>query len=247
MHFSEDLLYERLVAQSRNFHKVVDFNPSTEKLIRLNFTEENNDLINLDIRNIGVFSNYINKKLESAGAKFAIGGYNENRILYKAHELFNNKNTKASSFPADDEPRFEDRTVHLGIDMWGKAGTKVYAPLGGLVHSFAFNNNYGDYGATIILMHQMDSLTFYTLYGHLSLDDIAKVSEFQYIVRGHVIGHFGGPEENGYWPPHLHFQVIKDVRTYKGDYPGVCVSGEREKYLSNCPDPDAILGMMRYL
>ena len=33
---------------------------------------------------------------------------------------------------------------------------------------------------------------------------------------------------------------------YKGDYPGVCSISERKKYLANCPDPDAILGMMQY-
>ena len=115
-----------------------------------------------------------------------------------------------------------------------------------MVHSYAYNKNFGDYGATLILLHQLDTVTFYTLYGHLSLDDIAKVTEFQYIIRGHVIGHFGKPEENGNWPPHLHFQIIKDIRTNKGDYPGVCKLSEADKYLTNCPDPDLILNMMQY-
>ena len=83
----------------------------------------------------------------------------------------------------------------------------------------------------LVLLHQLDTTTFYTLYGHLSLADIARASEFQYIVRGHVIGHFGPPEENGNWPPHLHFQVIRDMRLYKGDYPGVCKLSERKNTL----------------
>jgi murein DD-endopeptidase MepM/ murein hydrolase activator NlpD len=116
-----------------------------------------------------------------------------------------------------------------------------------MVHSYAFNKNFGDYGATLILLHQLDTVTFYTLYGHLSLDDIARVTEFQYVIRGQVIGHFGKPEENGNWPPHLHFQVIRDMETYKGDYPGVCKFSEQKKYLANCPDPDLILNMMQYV
>ena len=49
MPFPGDLLYERLLAQSHTFHKVVDFNPSKEKLIKLDFTDENTELLNVDI------------------------------------------------------------------------------------------------------------------------------------------------------------------------------------------------------
>ena len=34
--------------------------------------------------------------------------------------------------------------------------------MGGMVHSFAFNDRHGDYGATLILSHQLDSVSFYT-------------------------------------------------------------------------------------
>jgi hypothetical protein len=54
------------------------------------------------------------------------------------------------------------------------------------------------------------------------------------------------PQENGQWPPHLHFQVIIDMEFKKGDYPGVCKLNEKEKYLRNCPNPDLILQMMQY-
>jgi peptidoglycan LD-endopeptidase LytH len=59
-----------------------------------------------------------------------------------------------------------------------------------------------------------------------------------------VIGHIGTPEENGDWPPHLHFQVIEDMECKMGDYPGVCSKKERDRYLQNCPDPDLVLNMM---
>ena len=116
-----------------------------------------------------------------------------------------------------------------------------------MIHSFGFNNNPGDYGAVIILLHQLDSFAFYTLYGHLSLPDIGKLREGTYISRGQQFAHFGTSADNGNWPPHLHFQIIKDMRMYKGDYPGVCKLSERDYYLQNCPDPDIILNMMQYL
>ncbi|MDB5223623.1 MAG: peptidoglycan DD-metalloendopeptidase family protein [Chitinophagaceae bacterium] len=228
-----NILHERLKAHSHTFHKVVDFNPVKEKLIHFDFSN-NNEPGEIDFADTEIFSAYVNEKLKKAKAKYGIGGYNELRGLYERSKIFD-----ASS---GDEPR----RLHLGIDIWGEEGTKVYAPLGGLVHSYAFNKNFGDYGATLVLLHQLDTVTFYTLYGHLSLDDIARVTEFQYVIRGQVIGHFGKPEENGSWPPHLHFQVIKDMQEYKGDYPGVCKLSEAEKYLANCPDPDLILNMMQY-
>ena len=166
------------------------------------------------------------------GSKYGIGGYNEFRPLYGGSKVF------------DDHQ--EPRRLHLGIDIWGAAGTSVYAPMGGMVHSFAFNDQQGDYGATIILKHQLKSSVFHTLYGHLSLADIKQWREGQFVSQGQVLAHFGEPAENGHWPPHLHFQIVIDMELKKGDYPGVCKQSEKEKYLNNCPDPDLVLQMMQY-
>jgi murein DD-endopeptidase MepM/ murein hydrolase activator NlpD len=123
----------------------------------------------------------------------------------------------------------------------------VYAPLEGVVHSFAFNDAYGDYGATLILQHELDGITFHSLYGHLSLHSIEDKKEGQAIEKGEWIAAFGEPAENGHWPPHLHFQLIIDMQGWKGDYPGVCKYSEREKYLVNCPDADLILNMIMHV
>ena len=239
------LLYERLKAHSHEFHPVVKINVEKEKLMPFDFTEKNKDLLNIDLVDTEKFSDYVNSALKKAKAKYGIGGYDEDRVLYKRSAHFDNSFLKVSPVGADLDGA--SRTIHLGIDIWGPQGTEVFAPLGGMIHSFKFNNNFGDYGATLVLLHQLETMTFYTLYGHLSLDDIARISEFQYVTRGQVIGHFGKPEENGFWPPHLHFQVIKDMNEYKGDYPGVCKKSERKKYLNNSPDPDAILNLMQYV
>jgi murein DD-endopeptidase MepM/ murein hydrolase activator NlpD len=174
--------------------------------------------------------------LKKADSKFGIGGYAEHRTVYSRSGVFD-----------ADNPEGEPRRLHLGVDIWGVAGEPVYAPLGGMVHSFAFNDHYGDYGATIILLHQLDGFPFYTLYGHLALKDIEKLKEGQYIIRGQQMAHFGSPHENGHWPPHLHFQLILDLGVYWGDYPGVCRYSEKDFFLDNCPDPDLILQMNKLI
>jgi hypothetical protein len=99
----------------------------------------------------------------------------------------------------------------------------------------------------IILSHQLEGTTFYTLFGHLSLNDITRLHEGCYISRGQEFSHFGNEIENGHWPPHLHFQLIREIGVYEGDYPGVCKYSERQNFLSNSPDPDIVLGLMQYV
>ena len=218
------------------FHPVVPFDPSKEKLLLLDFTESNRE-ISADILNhTNQFISYVNQRLQQSNAKYGIGGYAEHRTVYSQSKVFDAK-----------EPGEEPRRLHLGIDIWGKPHTAVKAPLDGIIHSFAFNDNFGDYGTTIILSHQLDGFTFYTLYGHLSLNSIKNLNGGERIERSDVFAEFGIPMENGHWPPHLHFQIIVDLEDWSGDYPGVCKFSEREKYLANCPDPDLILQLMKFV
>ena len=223
-------LENALIKYGGDFHPVINFDSAKEKLFHFDFTDNNKVLGASEIADTSQFTDYINRTLKANDATYGIGGYKENRTLYRRSNLFDGEET---------------RSLHLGIDIWGPVGTPVYAALGGRVHSFAFNDNFGDYGATIILLHQLDAVSFHTLYGHLSLADLARHQEGQYITRGEVVGQFGPPAENGNWPPHLHFQVIHELHV-KGDYPGVCKLSESEAYLKNCPDADLILNMMKY-
>lgn len=238
---SEYNLAELLKKYKNQFHKVVHFNPNKEKLIQLDFTANNKRLGEINLANIDDFCAYINALLAEANASFGIGGYNELRTVYSMSSLFDNKANKIAAEVA------EPRRLHLGLDIWGNAGTEIYAPMAGTVHSFAFNNNFGDYGATIILKHEPEDFSFYTLYGHLSLDDLNTLKEGDLITKGQIFAHFGRPEENGHWPPHLHFQVIKNIGSFQGDYPGVCRFSEKEGYLLNCPDPDFIANMNMFI
>ena len=216
------------------YHAVVPFNKANDKLLLMDFTTTNKTLTPEIFDDTEKFSSYMNSQLQNANALYGIGGYNENRAIYSRSKHFDSLLNK------------EPRRIHLGIDIWGKEDTPVFAPLGGMVHSFAYNDQFGDYGATIVLLHQLDGMPFYTLYGHLSLEDIATLKDGEYISIGQEFAHFGNTKENGNWPPHLHFQVIENMELKRGDYPGVCTITEREKYLSNCTDPDFILNMIQY-
>ncbi len=207
------------------FHPVISAN-GTKTFAHIDLSENNTSLCEDIFKHQSIFSTYIEQCKIKAQADFLIGGYGELRNVYNGIEIF-----------GDDEPR----RFHLGVDIWGEPGTPVHSFLGGMIHSFAFNNKSGDYGATLVLLHQLDGIPFYTLYGHISLSDIDSISQGQYVSIGEKIAHIGNPDENGNWPPHLHFQVITDMELYYGDYPGVCKFSEREKYLANCPDPNLIL------
>jgi peptidoglycan LD-endopeptidase LytH len=219
-----------------SFHPVVPFDVRNDRLLLLDFTSGNKELTNEIVTDTQKFTNWVNDKLKNAHTKYGIGGYAENRTVYRVSKVFDGNNP-------DDEPR----RLHLGTDIWGKPNTAVICPLDGIVHSFAFNNRYGDYGATIILSHNLEGLSFYTLYGHLSLSSIGNAREGERIERGDTFAGVGIPSENGQWPPHLHFQLIIDIGNWKGDYPGVCKFSEKEKWLDNCPDPDLILQLNQYL
>jgi murein DD-endopeptidase MepM/ murein hydrolase activator NlpD len=215
------------------FHPVVRFDPARDLLYPFDFTERNTELNPDEIADTECFAAYINRILKTNRARYGIGGYGEHRTLYARSKHF-------------DQPE-EPRRLHLGIDIWGPAGTPVMSPLDGIMHSFAFNNHDSDYGATLILTHQLDGIGFHTLYGHLSLNSLKNLQEGKRIRRGEVIAEFGMRFENGNWPPHLHFQVIADMQGWKGDYPGVCKFSERQEWLDKCPDPDAILQMLQYV
>lgn len=200
-----------------------------DEFVRLDLSTENPDLKELDLITSESLDGYISEYINSKNAKVGYGGYNEKRDIYSRSENFNNGND-------DDE-----RNIHIGLDLWVPAGTKVYAPFTGKVHSYRNNAEVGDYGPTIILEHKMEEFVFYTLYGHLSLDSLEQILEQQIIKEGKKIGEVGDSSVNGDYPPHLHFQIIRDMEGLKGDYPGVCSKKNLDYYLQNCPDPNLIL------
>lgn len=216
-----------LANPSHKIGKVVDFNPAIDSLLAFDFTAANTALTTEILANTDIFSQWVDDELQQQGARYGIGGYGEHRTIY----------SRSEHFDTIEEPR----RLHLGTDIWGLAETPIYNFYDANVHSFKFNNNFGDYGATIILQYQLGEVEVFGLYGHLNLASLQGLTEGQFIPTGKQFACFGVKEENGNWPPHLHFQLIFDMEGLKGDYPGVCQFSKREHYLRNCPDPALIL------
>lgn len=207
--------------------KVVDFDPATDRLLPFDFTANNTELTNEILGDTDVFAKWVEDAIAKSGARYGIGGYNEHRTIY----------SRSGHFDGLEEPR----RLHLGVDVWGPAETAIYNFYDATVHSFKFNDNFGDYGATIILKYQLNDLVFHALYGHLSLGSLSGLEVGQQIPAGKQFATFGVKEENGFWPPHLHFQLMFNMQGLEGDYPGVCQFSNRANYLRNCPDPALIL------
>ena len=179
------------------------------------------------------FADVLFGRMNEAGANVGVGRYDEARLVYTADQ-----------FRSGPEETAEHRTIHLGIDLFQEAGAPVFAPLNGVVHSFADNALPLDYGPTIILRHDVEEdLAFYTLYGHLSRASLDGLAEGQSIKKGERFAELGDIGENGDWVPHLHFQVVTDMLDYRGDFPGVARASERAVWLGLSPDPNFILGI----
>lgn len=219
-----------LKKHQKDFYKVVPYDLNKEHLVIFDFTAANPELDEVDLDDEKSFTSYISNKLAKNNTPVGIGRYNEDRIIYKRSEIFTTN---------------EVRSIHLGIDIWAAAGTPVYAPMDGRIHSFKNNNAKGDYGPTIILEHELENCRFYTLYGHLNVDAIEKLEVGQEIAGGALIANFGTYEENVHWPPHLHFQIIENIGEHWGDYPGVTSATNQEQLLKQCPDPNLILGVTK--
>jgi murein DD-endopeptidase MepM/ murein hydrolase activator NlpD len=203
----------------------VDFSSYTP----IDLTDNNKELDEFDIECSASWSKYLQNFLKSRHKSIAFGGYLERRSLYKRSKHFN----KAGSLIG--------RNIHLGIDLWCETDTPVLAVFDGLIHSFSDNTNFGDYGPTIVLKHCIKDVVFYSLYGHLSRLSIKGLIKNTQITQGQVIGKLGSRDINGDYAPHLHFQIIKDIQDYLGDYPGVSSEIDLPFYIENCPDPNLIL------
>ncbi len=141
------------------------------------FQNQIQDLLTQNLTETSVFSDYVFDVMLSKNQYIGIGGYDENRVIYRQRDHFTNQENP--------------RSIHLGIDIWAEAGEAIYAALDGEVHSFAFNNQFGDYGPTIILKHKLEDIEFYTLYGHLSLESLNGLYEGKQFAAGEKIAAIG--------------------------------------------------------
>jgi 4-aminobutyrate aminotransferase-like enzyme/Ser/Thr protein kinase RdoA (MazF antagonist) len=171
--------------------------------------------------------------MADAGVRVAIGRYDEPRLLYVA-----------PAFAIGPRPTDEHRTIHIGLDLFAPAGTRVYAPLEGTIHAFHDNATLLDYGPVIILRHETDDgLEFFTLYGHLSRESLVGLEVGKRVRAGDQIATLGAPDVNVGWTPHLHLQIIVDLLGLDTDFPGVGRPTQRRVWTALSPDPNLLAGV----
>lgn len=157
-------------------------------------------------------------------SEFSIGRYDEDRRGVYTQALFEGS-----------------RTIHMGIDIGAPAGTLIYAPHAGRIWCTGCNTAAGDYGPTLITVHELDDQRLWILYGHLGREVLARWSPGMEFVAGARLAEIGAETENGGWPPHLHLQLSL-IEPDGCDLPGVVSGSERESALIKFPDPRLILG-----
>ena len=219
--------FKQICNSQRLLLSVLDKTISIDQYCSLDLSVSNLEIANIDIINPKNCQTYIDQVLKRHGSVVAYGGYLEKRNLYSDKTNFSKGDAH--------------RNIHLGIDFWTAAGTKVITPLKGKVHSFQNNATVGDYGPTIILRHEIEGFVFHTLYGHLSISSIENIQIGQEFENGTVLATLGTSDINVNYAPHLHFQIIIDMEGIKGDYPGVCSDDRLEFYTQNCPNPNLLL------
>ncbi|WP_087938652.1 peptidoglycan DD-metalloendopeptidase family protein [Algoriphagus faecimaris] len=211
-----------------DFFPVMGENLTVENTHKLDFSPANKSLEKIDLNDTTSFNEYVFGQLKLASKKYGFGGYLEKRAIYRRSEVF-----------ATNESDF--RNIHLGIDLWCEAGSPVYCPWEGRVHSFQDNCGFGNYGPTIILEHNIEGEKLFSLYGHLFRSDLENLTPGQAIKKGEILCHVGPFPENGDWPPHLHFQLMRDLLGNSGDFPGVASERDLDSLSKICPDPNLIL------
>jgi murein DD-endopeptidase MepM/ murein hydrolase activator NlpD len=164
---------------------------------------------------------------EVAISEYGIGRYLERRPGLYTTELYQGGTTA--------------REIHIGIDLFAPVGTPVHAFDEGTVHLFGYNPSSGDYGYVLITRHELDGRPIFALHGHLSHRSVEGKRAGNPVRKGEVIAWLGEREENGGWPPHVHFQLSwREPRVH--DLPGVVSEAELAQALELYPDPRRVLG-----
>ena len=162
---------------------------------------------------------------------FHLGYYAEPRLIY-TDKAFYKGPFKASN----------RRTVHIGVDIFAPAGTRVHAPLNATVEAVENRKDNLDYGGLVILRHEIEKgVPFFTLYGHLNPESIGALTAGQLIKKGQAIAALGEQQHNGGWAPHLHFQT--GLINTDPNWPGAVDPDELDFWSMLYPNPAAILNL----
>ena len=203
-----------------SFFQTIDLIPEMPNISKISFES----IMDLP-ENVYVHDFESNNKFQNTPNSYSIGKYNEKRLNMYEGVLFEKTN----------------RFIHMGIDIGAPAGTPVKSFYDGEIFLFKYNDQKLDYGYTIITKHQFNGQNIYALYGHLSNSSLRDKKIGQKIHSGEVLAYLGSKEENGGWPPHVHFQLSL-IKPEECDLPGVVSEENHDIALKIFPDPRMVLG-----
>ncbi len=163
------------------------------------FSSKNPKTLNYNLDNFQEFNEDIFNELKHSGKKWGIGEYLEERknILRGSINIINEK-----------------RIYHLGLDIIVPYNSVVFCPLNGYVHKLGKETQKGNYGGYLVLKHQVNNQTFYSLYGHLKTPH--KVQLGEKILAGQELALIGKESDSGGWFCHLHLQIITQKAMNEG-------------------------------
>ena len=217
--------------KTNNFSSVLDINLNHINKSIISFSSNSIFTKNYAHKPIQL-TKHINTYLKNNDSEIGIGSYLERRNVYQGSNYISKLNIKTR------------RNIHIGIDIFAKAGTNIRAPLDGKVFILKDNNFEYDYGPTIILEHKINNLDkFYTIYGHLSRKCLKNLHVGKKIKKNSIIAEIGNFPINGNWPPHLHFQISLDMMGEKENFPGVSEDILLDLWSKISPDPNLILSI----
>lgn len=173
--------------------------------------------------------NFNDQFLQRTGQRYLIGRYLEER----------------SAMLEDSFIDVEEGTIHLGIDIFSKDLEPVYAPDDGTVVLVGDEQGEWGYGNYLILEHQMNSMLWYSFFGHLSTKSLPNPGRF--VPKGEQLGMLGDHHENGGWSRHLHYQILRppaDKSATIGVPVGYCRKENIEEYKRLFPDSRLVVGKL---
>ena len=136
------------------------------------------------------------------------------------------------------------RSLHLGLDLFLDAGSRVRTPLPGKVVDIYVSDLPLDYGHAILLEHNpAPGIAFCSLWGHLSADTAARRRIGEELEAGDVVGEIGSNRENGGWQPHVHLQLIAYRPLRAADVIGAGEPEYRAVWADLFHDPAAFAGV----
>lgn len=168
--------------------------------------------------------------MQASGHEVAIGPWLEKRTIYSTDNYI-------SAFD-----RNARRNLHLGLDVFVPAGTVLSLPLAGTVVQTMVMNDSLDYGGVLVLEHEWQpGKHFWSLWGHLTHQSARDWKIGDRIAAATPFATVGDFEENGWWIPHLHLQLLRKPYLNYATAPGVGEEMFAALWPDLFPDPSILV------